>query len=81
MSGFSLTTSAAGFADSVANAATEFDELGENIGPDAGAAVLPAVKPPIYTGRLASTVHVLATPHGFGLAAGGERAPDRKSVV
>lgn len=44
-------------------------------GDEAGTIVLAAVDPPIDTGRLASTVHLLTTPQGFAIAAGGPRAP------
>lgn len=44
-------------------------------GEQAGSVVLAAVDPPIDTGRLASTVHLIATPDGFAIAAGGEGAP------
>lgn len=44
-------------------------------GEEAGTIVLAAVDPPIDTGRLASTVHLVVTPEGFAIAAGGEQAP------
>jgi len=55
-------------ADQARNVAAEWGEA-------AGAIVVAAVDPPIRTGRLASTVHVVVTPEGFGIAAGGDQAP------
>lgn len=55
--------------------AQQVDRVIAAAGPRAGSIVLAAVRPPILTGRLASTVHVIATEQGFGIAAGGERAP------
>lgn len=44
-------------------------------GDRAGTIVLDAVRPPIDTGTLAATVHVITTDQGFGIAAGGPSAP------
>lgn len=44
-------------------------------GERAGEVVVAAVHPPIRTGALARTVHVVTTDQGFGIAAGGPTAP------
>lgn len=53
----------------------QIEELNATEGDRAGTLVLDVVRPPILTGALAATVHVVSTPDGFGVAAGGEGAP------
>lgn len=72
----SLTANGADrFASTAHQAARDVDKLMARAGERAGTIVLEAVKPPIRTGRLASTVHVITTDQGFAVAAGGEHAP------
>jgi hypothetical protein len=60
---------------SATRAADQASDIAGEWGDDAGTIVLAAVHPPIRTGTLAATVHVVKTEQGFGIAAGGARAP------
>lgn len=55
-------------------AADQLDTVVAEWADDAGAIVLTDVKPPILTGALAATVHVIRTERGFGIAAGSRHA-------
>lgn len=63
------------FSASVESVVDSLREGDPGVGDEAGSAVLVAVDPPIRTGRLASTVRLEATAHGFTLHAGGPSAP------
>lgn len=62
-------------AASARRAADLVDVVVAEFGNRAGDVVVAAVKPPIRTGRLASTVRVVATDQGFAITAGGDQAP------
>lgn len=66
---------AADLAQTAHAAADRVDDVVGDWGERAGTVVLAAVHPPIRTGRLASTVHLVVTPEGFAIAAGGDGAP------
>jgi hypothetical protein len=63
------------FASSAHAASRDLERLVAAAGDRAGTVVLDAVRPPIDTGTLAATVHVITTDQGFGIAAGGPSAP------
>jgi hypothetical protein len=62
-------------ADTTRAAVDRVEQLNAVEGDRAGTIILAAVKPPILTGALAATVHVVTTAEGFGVAAGGPGAP------